>query len=58
MKIEITGIEANLLLFALDAYLLVNVHGKVLKSKDGYTREELQALRDRLMAIHEHPKGK
>ena len=51
----ITGFEANVLLFALDQYLRVDASGRVRQRVKGYTSVELQDLRDRLMAIHEHP---
>ena len=51
----ITGFEANVLLFALDQYLRVDKNGRVRHRIKGYTSVELQSLRDRLMAIHEHP---
>lgn len=53
---EINGLEANLLLFALDGYMSVGMDGKVAKGKDGLRRAQVQALRDRLMAVHEHPR--
>lgn len=53
----ISGLEANFLLFALDAYLGVNANGHILSAKHGYTRADLQSLRDRLFAAHEHCEG-
>lgn len=52
---EITGLEAHFLLFALDDYLGVDANGKLLSAKHGYSRSDLQNLRDRLFAAHEHP---
>lgn len=54
-KMKVSGLEANLLLFALDKYLGVDRHGKLLFTQRGYTMEETQDLRDRLFAAHEHP---
>ena len=53
---NITGLEANLLLFCLDAYCEVDAGGKLNKAQHGYTLRELQDLRDRLFLAHEHPK--
>ena len=52
---RITGIEAHILLFALDSYLLCDKNGRVPEMKDGYSVEHLQSLRDRLFKAHEHP---
>jgi hypothetical protein len=52
---RITGLEANLLLTAFDAYVGIDGDGKVLSGKDGYSARYLQALRDRLFEAHEHP---
>ena len=52
--LEITGIEANLLLFLLDDYIAGK--WRVGKTIEGYNPEDLQGLRDRLFAAHEHPK--
>lgn len=52
---NITGLEANLLLFCLDAYCEVDVQGKLTKAVHGYALGELQNLRDRLFRAHEHP---
>ena len=52
---EIDGIEANLLLTALDKMLPTDALGHQFSCADGYTREFCQSLRDRLFAIHEHP---
>jgi len=52
----ITGLEANFLLFALDAYLGVDALGKIMSTKHGYSREEVQHLRNRLFDNHQHPK--
>jgi len=51
----ISSLEANFLLYAMDAYLGVDAKGKLLSVKHGYTYDDLQNLRDRLWAIHEHP---
>jgi len=52
---EITGLEANFLLYCLDAYCGVTNRGRLLNPSHGYSLEALQDLRDRLMAVHEHP---
>lgn len=53
----ITPLEANYLLYALDAYAGVDEWGKLRDVRHfGYTLAELQDLRDRLMAVHEHPR--
>lgn len=52
---EITGREANLLLFALDNHLATDRDGKIRRTDDDFTMEQAQALRDRLFAAHEHP---
>lgn len=55
-KVELDGLEANFLLFALDRYCGVNQEGKLLsRSRRGYSLEQVQALRDKLFAAHEHP---
>jgi hypothetical protein len=57
---KITGLEANLLLFALDEYVGVDDAGKVTRRFtliEGLAPLEVQNLRDRLMALHTHPKG-
>lgn len=56
---EITGLEANYLLYLLDEHCCVDhegiltclprIHGR------GYSLKELQNLRDRLFAAHKHP---
>ena len=51
----IDGLEANMLLFALDAYLGSET-GTVTRGADGLSVAECQALRDRLFSVHEHPK--
>jgi hypothetical protein len=53
--LEITPLEANLLLYALDSYLEVNKLGKLQLTRAGYLLEEAQELRDRLFAHHSHP---
>jgi hypothetical protein len=55
-QMEITGLEANFLLFCLDAYCGTDIRGKVKAiHQPGYSKAAIQDLRDRLMAIHEHP---
>lgn len=55
---EITALEANYLLFCLDAYCKTDWRGKLtLNLVEGYSLEKLQELRDRLFAVHEHPEG-
>lgn len=53
-QMKISGIEANFLLFCLDEYCSVNIDGKLTQAYHGYTLGELQLLRDRLFASHEH----
>lgn len=55
---KITGLEANLLLFALDDFLGADDNGKLKSAFEGYSLRSCQALRDRLFAIHEHPREK
>ena len=52
---NITGLEANFLLFCLDAYCVADTEGKLTKAPHGYPMGELQDLRDRLFVAHEHP---
>jgi hypothetical protein len=53
---KINGLEANFLLYCIDAYCGVNEQGKLLKAKiPGYSLKSLQKLRDRMFAIHDHP---
>jgi hypothetical protein len=52
---EITSLEANLLLFALDNLCETNGRGHVTHAFDGYPLADIQDLRDRLMAAHSHP---
>ena len=56
-KCTLTGIEANYLLFALDAYCSTNGNGMVLTARmhPGYSIEQVQYLRDKLFMYHEHP---
>ena len=54
---NITGLEANFLLFCLDAYCAADTLGKLTKVAHGYTMGELQDLRDRLFIAHEHPEA-
>ena len=51
----ITRLEANFLLFCLDAYCAADTQGKLTKASHGYSIGELQGLRDRLFIAHEHP---
>lgn len=56
--LKIDGLEANLLLFALDNYIGVDEDGKLYGEhveRLGYSLEYAQSLRDRLFLIHEHP---
>jgi hypothetical protein len=53
---EITGLKANLLLFALDKLLGVDIRGRLKTTYPGYSLTEVQYLRDRLFNNHEHPK--
>jgi hypothetical protein len=56
-KLTITGLEANYLLYALDAYSGVDASGKLRDVRHfGYDLKDLQNLRDRLFMVHEHPK--
>ena len=52
---RITPLEANLLLFALDLMCKTNSKGLVTQAFVGYTLDEIQSVRDRLFAKHEHP---
>jgi hypothetical protein len=56
-RTEITGLQADLILWAFDDYYKTNEQGKVtyVPLHPGYTLHQLQKLRDRLFAIHEHP---
>lgn len=53
----ISGLEANFLLFALDAYCETDQAGNIttVKGIEGYTIEQINDLRWRLFGIHEHP---
>jgi hypothetical protein len=51
----LSGKDAHFLLFALDAYCEVDKEGKLTKAKGGSSLQDLQDLRDRLFAAHEHP---
>lgn len=57
--VEITGLEADAILYAFDAFYGVDVRGKVNPPDKGpatqYPKEELQSLRDKLFGAHEHP---
>ncbi len=52
---EITGLEANLLLAGLDIIAATDGGGKVTKARRGYTLPQVQELRDRLFRAHVHP---
>jgi len=55
-RLEITGKQANYLLFALDEYSKTDpLMGKVTQTDHGYSVADIQRLRDRLFAVHEHP---
>jgi len=57
-RIEITGKQANYLLYALDEYSKTDPLGKVTEVVErGYSLADIQRLRDRLLAVHEHPGG-
>jgi len=53
---EITDLEANLLLYGLDMLCNTNENGHIRKFPKYYKRKEVQELRDRLFAAHEHPR--
>lgn len=59
-KIEVTGLEANLLLFGFDQHFATDEQGLITNLKRvkqlGYLPEDVQKLRDKLFAIHQHPK--
>lgn len=55
VETAITGLEANFLLFTMDAYLGVDQEGHIMSAKHGYPKEDLQALRDKLFVAHRHP---
>ena len=54
--ISISAIEANLLLYALDAYTEVDDMGQVQVDliNLGYSKKEVQELRDKLLGAHKH----
>ncbi len=52
--ITISGLDAHILLFALDIYLDTDAAGKVTAHR-GHGMAEVQVLRDKLFAAHEHP---
>lgn len=56
-KIQITGLEANLLLYALDDYYKTDELGRVTEDEKGYDIKSIQRLRDRLFAAHQHPES-
>jgi len=57
-RLEITGKQANYLLYALDEYSKTDPLGKVTQAVErGYSLADIQRLRDRLLAVHEHPEG-
>ena len=51
---KISRLEANFLLFAMDEYIGVDANGHIMSAKHGYKRADLQSLRDKLFAAHEH----
>lgn len=55
---KITGLEANLLLYALDKFLGVDEDGRVQSTYPGYKKKKVQKLRNRLFLAHEHPEEK
>jgi hypothetical protein len=56
-RTEITGLQADMILWAFDDYYKTNEEGKItyVPIHPEYTLAQLQKLRDRLFAIHEHP---
>lgn len=60
-EIVITGQEANILLYAFDAFFEVDERGTVGTFVAGpatrFPVKQLQDLRDRLFAVHEHPEN-
>jgi hypothetical protein len=54
-KMEITGLEANFLLYCLDRYCKVDKEGNLTEAAWGYDLKDLNDLRWRLFAVHEHP---
>ncbi len=58
MSVNISGLEANFLLFALDKYVETDKMGKVTKTSHGYSKENIQYIRDKLFMAHEHPQEK
>lgn len=54
-RVEITGKQANYLLWALDYYSKTDALGHVTQVRHGYKAYEIQELRNRLFAAHEHP---
>jgi hypothetical protein len=54
-KMEITGLEANFLLYCLDRYCKVDKEGNLTEAAWGYDLKDLNDLRWRLFAAHEHP---
>ena len=54
---QINGLEANLLLFALNEYFGVDKNGRLFHTRtiEGYSYNDVQSLRDRLFDHHEHP---
>jgi hypothetical protein len=53
-RIEITSKQAHYLLFALDEYSKTDYTGHITQAGHGYSAAEIQRLRDRLFAVHEH----
>ena len=52
--VNLTGIQAHYLLFALDYYCATDKYGKITLAPYG-SFEKFQELRDKLFAAHEHP---
>jgi len=54
--VEISGLEANFLLFALDKFVQSDHQGRVTMQRiEGYNLTQIQMLRDKLFAAHVHP---
>lgn len=50
----VTGVQANALLYFLDAACKTDRYGNVHRNRAGYSLEDLQKLRDKLFIAHEH----
>lgn len=53
--VSVSDLEANLLLFALDSCFGVDAEGRIQSTKEDYSLEEVQRLRDQLFAAHTRP---